>query len=199
MFLALYNYLKFSLKSTLKNTQKRPQLWIYKSEKHKVFTFGFLLTQKRLNLLIYKSEKHKVFTAGLLLISNMVLALQNYFYIFAKKYQPLRCIVCIVCKIGTFPSQTMLCIGNEWKNRSCSTDEDGYHGGESRLLQELTAFFKASNISTRGKSGPSLSRSLVVSHGCFLPMGLGHPLLLGSNCRISVARIPYGANEGLSG
>src|SRR4029434_4384015 len=66
-------------------------------------------------------------------------------------------------------------------------------------MQELTAFFKASNISTRGKSGPSLSRSLVVSHGCFLPMGLGHPLLLGSNCRISVARIPYGANEGLSG
>ena len=122
----------------------------------------------------------------------MVLALQNYFYIFAKKYQPLRC---IVCKIGTFPSKTMLCIGNEWKNRSCSTDEDGYHGGESWLLQELTAFFKA----TRGKSGSSLSRSLVVSHGCFLPMGLGHPLLLGSNRRISVAWIPYGANEGLSG
>src|SRR4029434_3188201 len=43
MFLALLNYFKFSLKSTLKNTQKRPQLWIYKSEKHKVFTFGLLL------------------------------------------------------------------------------------------------------------------------------------------------------------
>ena len=93
----------------------------------------------------------------------------------------------------------MLCIESEWKNRTCSTDEDGYHGGEYWFLQELTAFFKASNISTRGKSGPSLSRSLVVSHGCFLPMGLGHPLLLGSNRRISVAWIPYGANEGLSG
>ena len=93
----------------------------------------------------------------------------------------------------------MLCIESEWKNRTCSTDEDGYHGGESWLLQELTAFFKASNISTRWKSGPSLSRSLVVSHGCFLPMGLGHPLLLGSNRRISVAWIPYGTNEGLSG
>src|SRR4029434_7157634 len=99
----------------------------------------------------------------------------------------------------------MLCIGYGWKNRSCTSDENGCHGGESRLLQKLSSLFKATfqhegnPDTTRGKSGSSLSRSLVVSHGCFLPMGLGHPLLLGSNCRISVARIPCVANEGLSG